>query len=193
MRDVAVTNQAGGPRWNLGEQLRVLRNQRGLSLADVAKATGISKSFLSLVESGKSDITIRRLWLLVQFYGTTIAELMPVPTPSSPSVVRREDAREIDSPSEGIDLFLLAPDTNRAMMPLLQFVAPNGASAGEFQHDGEEFLHVVGGTIVFHLEGAEFTLNRGDTIYFDGDQSHSFRNVGSETAHLITVVTPPTL
>ena len=44
----------------LGARLRQLRRSRGVSLADVAEGTGISSSFLSMVEKGKSDITISR-------------------------------------------------------------------------------------------------------------------------------------
>src|SRR4051812_28348017 len=53
----------------LGAALRGLRRARRLSLQDVAEATAISASFLSLVETGKSDITIGRLVRLVEFYG----------------------------------------------------------------------------------------------------------------------------
>jgi predicted transcriptional regulator len=52
----------------LGRRLRAFRATRGLSLANLAKKTGISSSFLSLVEQGKSDITITRLLRLAKFY-----------------------------------------------------------------------------------------------------------------------------
>jgi transcriptional regulator with XRE-family HTH domain len=51
----------------VGAQLRALRGARRLSLGDVAKGTGISASFLSLVENGRSDITIGRLTRLVDY------------------------------------------------------------------------------------------------------------------------------
>ena len=53
----------------LGAQLRALRGARRVSLGDVARETGISASFLSLVENGRSDITIGRLTRLVDYYG----------------------------------------------------------------------------------------------------------------------------
>ena len=57
----------------LGSALRAARRRKSLSLSDVAAATGISPSFLSLVENGKSDITIGRLVRLVTFFAIVAA------------------------------------------------------------------------------------------------------------------------
>ena len=62
---------------HLGGALRALRLQRRASLVEVASATGISKSFLSLVENDRSDITIGRLLRLVNYYGADMADLFP--------------------------------------------------------------------------------------------------------------------
>src|SRR3954451_14814234 len=60
----------------LGRELRAHRQERGLSLKQVAEATGISVSFLSLVESGGSDITFRRLRRLLRLYGKTPSDVL---------------------------------------------------------------------------------------------------------------------
>ena len=62
---------------SVGAHLHQARRARNLSLADVAEATSISASFLSLVENDKSDITIGRLVRLIEFYGISIADLLP--------------------------------------------------------------------------------------------------------------------
>ena len=71
----------------LGARLRAIRADRGLSLSAVAEATGISTSFLSLVETGKNDITFGRLRRLIDYYGVTLIDLLP---PSEDTVVVRE-------------------------------------------------------------------------------------------------------
>src|SRR4051794_24293919 len=87
----------------LGRQLRTLRRTRGFSLSQVAEATGISKSFLSLLEAGKSDITIGRLMRLVEFFGVTIGDLLPDADAGAQIVVSRQgDQQPLRSPSEGI-------------------------------------------------------------------------------------------
>ena len=63
------------PQPNLGTKLRALRSDRGNSIAEVSDATGISASFLSLVENGRSDIAIGRLMRLIDFYGVGLATL----------------------------------------------------------------------------------------------------------------------
>lgn len=65
------------PQPDLGTKLRALRTDRGLSIAEVADATGISASFLSLVENGRSDIAIGRLMRLIDFYGVGLGRCSP--------------------------------------------------------------------------------------------------------------------
>ena len=69
-----MPHQAG-----LGAALRAARTRRGLSLAQVAEATGISRSLLSLIETGRSDITIGRLDKLSLLYDVRLSELLPEP------------------------------------------------------------------------------------------------------------------
>jgi quercetin dioxygenase-like cupin family protein len=162
-------------------------------LTDVAKATGISRSFLSLVENGRSDITIGRLLRLVTFYGAHIADLLPQREPHDPIVVRREEEREVKSPAEGIRIFLLAPDMDRRMTPSMGIVEPTGASAEYSSHAGEEFLYVLEGALHLDLENNEsLLLKKGDSAYFKSDRPHSYRNAGSRPARFLTVATPPT-
>src|SRR6266540_1444510 len=87
---MAVRRQLG--QAHLGERLRELRLERGLSLTAVAEATGLSASSLSVTENGKSDITFGRLVRLIDFYGVTLSELLPEPQPTEPVVSARPSA-----------------------------------------------------------------------------------------------------
>src|SRR5437870_657833 len=74
---------------SVGSALRKVRTARNLSLSEVADATGISTSFLSLVEKDRSDITIGRLVRLIDFYGISITDLLPFAAHTDyPEVVR---------------------------------------------------------------------------------------------------------
>ena len=66
----------------LGGRLRSLRHGRKLSLAEVGAATGMSSSFLSLVENGRNDLTVARLVRLVDYYGVSVTDLLPDPVSS---------------------------------------------------------------------------------------------------------------
>ncbi len=180
-------------RAQLAAALKDLRVSQGHSLAVVASATNVSKSFLSLVESGKSDITIGRLLRLVTFYGAKIDDLLPQDEPLHPVAVRRGEQRELVSPGEGLQLYLLAPNIERSLTPTLGVLAPTGASAERTTHRGEEFLYVLAGELTLELEGSEpLKLRKGDSAYFHADRPHSYRNSGSRIARFLTVAHPPT-
>jgi quercetin dioxygenase-like cupin family protein/DNA-binding Xre family transcriptional regulator len=177
----------------LGPALRAVRRARSLSLSDVAAATGISASFLSLVENGKSDITIGRLVRLVSFYELQLADLLPAAAPADPDVVRRSEQRTLPSPGEGIRIRLLSTKSQRAMLPMIVEFDPGAHLAEPGRHPGEEFVHVLRGRLVLEVEGSEpRILQAGDSAHYSAERPHLFRNA-SDTAplRLICVDSPP--
>jgi transcriptional regulator with XRE-family HTH domain len=193
MQSPTATPDAEGN--GLGQALRALRKQRGLPLTEVADSTRLSASFLSLVENGKSDITIGRLTRLVEYYGISIADLLPGSPPADPDVVRHDEMRPVHSPAEGIDLYLLAADTARTMMPMFLQFEPGARLAEYGRHVGEEWVYVLSGQLELELEGASpRILGPGDSAYYRADRPHLFRNA-STTAPLtlVCVDSPPNL
>jgi transcriptional regulator with XRE-family HTH domain len=179
----------------LAERLRQARVARNLSLAEVAEATDISTSFLSLVERGRSDITIGRLVRLVHFYDISIVDLIPSEGAKSPELVRIQDRRLLHSPAEGIDVFLLGPDTQRTMMPMLLEFEPGAHLAEYGQHEGEEWVYVVEGRLSLEFEDSEPTqLEPGDGAYYVAKRPHLFRNADAKRRlRVICVDSPPVL
>ena len=187
-------NASFGAPASLADGLRALRRARGLSLAEVGDATQISPSFLSLVEKGKSDITIGRLVRLVEFYGITINDLLPGSAETTfPDVVPVAERRLVRSPAEGIDVFLLSGDTRRTMMPMLLEFEPGAHLAERGHHEGEEWVHILEGTLSLELQGSEpRLLGAGDSGYYPSDRPHMFRNASdTEPLRLICVDSPP--
>jgi quercetin dioxygenase-like cupin family protein len=180
----------------VGAQLRQVRKARQLSLAEVAEGTGISASFLSLVEKERSDITIGRLVRLIEFYGISITDLVPGSTASGyPEIVRPEERRLLHSPAEGIDVHLLSADTRHQMMPMQVEFEPGAQLAEYGRHAGEEWLIVVEGELRLELEGATpQILVAGDSAYYPAERPHLFSNASAtERLRLICVDTPPTM
>src|SRR3954447_8006494 len=130
-----MSSAADSPRQQelLRAQLPVLRGAHRPSLGEVAKETGISASFLSLVENGRSDITIGRLTRLVDYYGISVIDLLPSAENAEPDVVRAGETRQLRSPEEGTTMYLLASGTNRTMLPMLLELEP-GSSMAESGH-----------------------------------------------------------
>jgi transcriptional regulator with XRE-family HTH domain len=181
---------------SVGEHLRAARLARKLSLADVAEATGISTSFLSLVEKDKSDISIGRLVRLIDFYGISITDILPGSVSTGyPEIVTPGERRLLHSKAEEIDVYLLTQDTRRQMMPLLVVVQPGARLAEAGQHAGEEWVLVVEGELHLELEGAPpRVLAAGDAAYYPAERPHLFANASkTKVLKLICVDTPPTM
>jgi quercetin dioxygenase-like cupin family protein len=183
---------------SLGARLKSVRRARRLSLAEVSEATDVSASFLSLVENDKSDIAIGRLVRLIEFYGISIADLLPGEggSGSYPDVVATGDRRRLHSQSEGIDIYLLTSVTrDRQMMPLLVEIEPGARLAEHGRHAGEEWVHVLDGRLRLELEGVEpRILCPGDSAYYPSERPHLFVNDDAEQPlRLICVDTPPTM
>lgn len=189
-----VQEEVDVPQPLLGQRLRALRRSRHFSLADVAAATGISRSFLSLVETGGSDITIGRLLRLVSFYDTSLADLLFADGPPDEMIVRAGERRVIVSRDERLEVQMCCPDNTRTMMPFIGILKPGGASAEHVSHEGEEWTHVSSGELELDLEGHDpITLKVGDSIYFAATLGHAYSNKTDNDVTFISVVTPPSM
>ncbi len=185
---------AGADEGALGSRLRRLRQGRGLSLTDVAHGTGISASFLSMVEKGQSDITVSRLMRLVHWFGVSIADLVQEPDPAAVQVVRSDQRRSLRLPDEGISIEMLTTDGAHRMLPVVNVYAAGGAMAEPARHEGEEFVIVLEGRVELTVGDAQpIELGPGDSAHYRSDVPHAFRNVGRREARFIGVTTPPNL
>ena len=174
----------------LGSRLRALRHERGYSLAQVAKGTEISKSFVTLVEGGKSDITITRLMRLTRFYGVHIADVLPNIVTTDEVVVRKGEGQHVYSPAEKIDVHLLSKYPDRALSPVVATFAPHGESEPS-THDGEEFLYVLNGKFELQIGDDEpIVIKAGDSAHFRASRSHTYKNIGETDARMLSIVTP---
>lgn len=173
-----------------GASLRELRRDRRLSLQEDSTATSISGSFLSLVENGRSDITLRRLMRLAGFFDVHVSDLLPPGVGRDPIVIRGSERRHFASPAEGIDM--LGPDSERRFLPLVAEFGPGGRSAEFVQHEGEEYIDVLEGRIRLEVEGHEpVVLEQDDGAYYRADRPHRLATIESESASVFAVDSPP--
>jgi len=178
-----MPHQAG-----LGAALRAARTRRGLSLAQVAEATGISRSLLSLIETGRSDITIGRLNKLSLLYEVKLAELLPEPVHHDSTVVRRTERLGVTSRGEGIDVELLAPEGDRTMNPVLARLAPGGAMEDYVAQPEEEFAIVIEGRARLEFANSDpIELDRGDSAYYRDLGGHRWVNLHDGLTRILIV------
>ena len=179
----------------VGVNIKMLREGQGLTLRALAKKIGISASFLSQVEGGKSSPSLATLKSISDTLSTTIGSLIGEEQKVEENpVVRAEERRHVQEVSKGINIYLLTSrDQNKQMEPLL-FRLKEGATSGlrSYKHFGQEFVLVLKGSIEVTLNDMVYMLRKGDSIYFNSSVPHAFKNAGSEEAEAIWVVTPPT-
>jgi DNA-binding transcriptional MerR regulator/mannose-6-phosphate isomerase-like protein (cupin superfamily) len=173
-----------------GQRFRRLRTRRGLSLAQVARATGVSAGFLSALERGQMRSSVATLRRIARFYRTNILSFFEA-AEENPRLVRPAQ-RKILETTPGVRMELLAWG-HTAMEPHLFRVRPGGGSGESYAHEGEEFLHVLRGDFEIWLNSGEhYRLKPGDSLYFESSTPHRWKNPGRSETWLLWINTPPT-
>jgi DNA-binding transcriptional MerR regulator/quercetin dioxygenase-like cupin family protein len=173
-----------------GQRFRRLRTRRGLSLAQVARATKVSVGFLSALERGQMRSSISTLRRIARFYGTNILSLFETAA-ENPRLVRPSQRKVLET-TPGVRMELLAWGQT-AMEPHLFRIKPGGGSGESYSHEGEEFLHILRGDFEIWLDSKEhYRLKPGDSLYFESSTPHRWKNPGRAETWLLWVNTPPT-
>jgi transcriptional regulator with XRE-family HTH domain len=174
----------------LGGRLLEIRTERGLSLAAVAEATGISTSFLSLLEKGRTDVSLGRLLPLLKFYGLDAADVLTLEETHDETVVRAGEEPFLVSVGKGMELFLAAPDRHRPFAPMIGVWQPGARMPEWSTHPGEEFLYLLEGQLCIEFRGADpVVLNPGDAIFFSSQRAHRLATLGDTPTRVLIVTT----
>ncbi len=174
-----------------GQRFRRLRLKRELSLAQVARATGVSVGFLSALERGQMHSSVGTLRRIARFYKTNIASLVET-NGDAPTLVRPSERKVLETNGSRVRMELLAWG-NTAMEPHLFRIKPGGGSGESYSHEGEEFLHVMRGKFEIWLGNVgHYRLKPGDSLYFESSTPHRWKNPGRSEAWILWVNTPPT-
>ena len=188
-REGAIKPAASAGPAAIGSRLRRFRNKRGVSLAEVATAAGISVGFLSAIERSQMSASVGTLRRLARYYRTNILDFFDA-TESNTRLVRPPKRKVLDA-GPGVRMELLAWG-NKVMEPHLFRIRPNAGSGESYAHEGEEFLFVLRGELKIALDGEEYHLKSGDSFYFESATPHRWKNPGRSETWLLWVNTPPT-
>ena len=174
----------------IGQQLVKLRRGIGLTLAEVAERTAVSVSFLSSLERGYANASIATLQKLAGLYKTSVLSFFSE-SDDARRLVRPRD-RKILEPDPGVQMELLAFG-KKVMEPHLFRIAPSAGSGGSYNHEGEEFIYVLQGRLEIWLDEVEnYTLEAGDSLYFESTRSHRWQSLSEKETVLLWVNTPAT-
>jgi transcriptional regulator with XRE-family HTH domain len=181
----------------IGSKVRELRQKKHYTLQDVAAKSGLSKPFLSQIENDHVVPPVATLLKLARAFDVGLAYFFQDEVGIDRIAITRRDERvrverrphhrkgEVNYIYEALD----TKKTNKHMEPfLVEFPVQDTSEMIFMNHEGEEFLHVLEGTLEFRSTDRLEVLEPGDSIYFESELSHSFRCLGERSARAIVVV-----
>lgn len=172
----------------VAENLRQRRKARGMSLDDLANASGVSRAALSQIETHKSNPTVGLLWKIAVGLGVPFAELIGE-VKGGISVLRRGDGQVLRSLDGKLESRPLAPAGTSPLVELyeLRLGARSTHAADAHAPGTHELVVVLSGTLRMRVTRGEgdtevHDLGPGDSIAFPADVPHAYENPGASEA-----------
>lgn len=181
----------GAAAANFGAAVRARRAEAGITLDQLASASGVSIGTLSRVERGAMNTSLANAIAIANSLGTTVDVLS---MPGQEVVVRRSiDAQMFTDARTGVVRTLIARPSIGA--ELIQYMLPPHARSPEFAPHGrgtKEILHVTSGAVEVHSGGDDaITLFPGDTAEMPADRDHQLVNSGEGAATIVILIMRP--
>jgi transcriptional regulator with XRE-family HTH domain len=174
----------------IGRRLRAARRRRGLSIAEVAEATGLTKGFISQLER---DLTTASVASLVRICDALRIPVGTLFEPSRTNLVRAEERPPINFGGERVSEWLLTPAGQSRLQVIESLIEPGGGSGPEpYSLASEaEWVHVLEGRLELRVEVELYELGEGDSLSFSPREPHSWLNPSAtEPARVLWVLAP---
>lgn len=173
----------------VGARLRACRKAQGLTIEQVAAATGLTRGFLSRVERDETSPSVSTLVTLCQVLSLPVGSLFE---DADTEVVRLTEAPKINMGGHDVIDRLITPRAQSKVQVLRSHLEP-GANGGDDLYTincDVEVLHVVSGKVTVEFTGGTQTLTAGDTLTFSGREPHNWHNPGPSPAEVLWTFVP---
>ena len=182
----------------IGREVRALRRQLGLTVADLGEATGLSAGMLSKIENGLTSPSLTTLQSVAHALGVSISTLLRR-FEEERGAVHVRAGEGVDSERRG----------SRAghQYQLLGFLGPNGAGVTvepymitltrdsdvfpTFQHAGLEYLYMLEGEVEYRHDERTYTMRPGDSLFFEADAPHGPERLTKLPARYLSIIAYP--
>ena len=181
---------------DIGQTLRTIRKERGLSQRELAARAGLTNGTISLIEKNKTSPSVASLKSLLDAIPISMAEFFSTieDTDAPKFFYRADEFIDVAPMRDGQVSLRQLGNAGSHTLQVLHETYPPGADTGpEFLvHQGEEAGIVVQGEIEVTVDGHASVLKKGDGYLFDSRLPHRFRNPGREVCVVVSACTPPT-
>ena len=188
------TEDIGKPT-SVGERVRRVREEKNLTLEDVAERTGLDSEYLDRIETEKVSPPLGALIRIAKALDMKLGRFISTGEVKPFTVVRKDERRIISrytSAQEdqyGYTYESLAPDKkDRHMEPFVVTLVPSKARTDVSSHAGQEFIYVLEGAMEVTLEDHTEVLHPGDSIYYDSNVPHLVTCHGDQQAVILAVL-----
>lgn len=157
--------------------LKKLRTDRNLTLGQLSKISGISKTMLSEIEKGGGNPTINTIWKIANGLNVPYTKLMEE-IEKEATVVRRSEPCVQTDETEHYRVycyFTSTPVRNFELFYVELDAESSNASIGHSQKS-QEYIYIIQGELVLETETGEYTLGEGDSVVFDSSIGHTYIN-----------------
>lgn len=173
---------------NIGEILKRLRTRRHLSLEDVANRSGLSQSFLSALERGKTDVSLGRLSKLARVFDHDVSSFLGF-TARYSHPYRAGDADRLPvARGSGVKYEAIRLPGIDLEIDIMDF-EPGARFDEELSHEGLDIVLGVSNEVVLTVAGEDHSLAAGDCIVYSAGYKHRLRNDGKRSARVIGLTT----
>jgi transcriptional regulator with XRE-family HTH domain/uncharacterized cupin superfamily protein len=175
----------------VGQSLRCLREERGLSIRVLADASNLAANTLSLIENNKTSPSVSTLQQIATALGVNITAFFEPQDDGTDVAYVRSNERLRIAFAHGILEYLGTDLRGQPMQPCLVTLEPGSDSSNTpIVHTGYEFVYGLSGRITYSVEDRIFLLEPGDSLLFESHLPHQWRNVSTELSQMLLVLIP---
>lgn len=175
----------------IGDKIRQMRIAKNLTLAELAGEIQKTKSYISQVERGLIEPSIKALRMISQALEVPMFYFL-LDRKYHRGIVRKENRKRLHFHDSQLTYELLSPDLHHEMEIIQVCLKPKASTYDTpISHQGEEFILVLAGKMELQIIDEILVLNEGDSIYFLGSLPHKSTNICDQDLIFLSAVTPP--
>lgn len=175
----------------IGNKLKELRIQKGLTQEELADRAELSKGFISQLERDLTSPSIATLVDILQCLGLSLKEFF---NDSEDNQIVFHDTDYFEKTDDVLHnkIEWIIPNAQKNIMEPIRLTLENGGSTyPDVPHEGEEFGYVIAGSIDIHLGNKKYTAKKGESFYFIPSTSHYISTHAKNGATILWISTPP--
>ncbi len=176
----------------IAKNIKRLREEHKLSMEELARLSGVSKSMLAQIERGEGNPTISTLWKISNGMGVPFDALTV--RPKNPyEIVKTAELQPLLEDDGRVKNYALFPDDENRRFAVYYLELDKGSYWASEPHlrGTTEFITLFAGSIEICTGGQRLAVEKGESIRFKADTAHSYRNTGDETAVLHMILFNP--